>query len=111
MRCLENFITVLASTRCIGGKRLEDAQLSAIYVISWLRASLTIYLSEGLQQKKILLLGLIPVSRKFYVRKFTFADKIEAMHERSLVSVEVETRLTSRVISALFMLPLFYLRD
>ena len=40
-----------------------------------------------------------PVSRNFFVRtcvKFTFANKIEAMHERSLVSVRVEPRSTSR---------------
>ena len=50
----------------------------------------------------------------FYVRtcvKFTFADEIEAMHERSLVSVKVEPRSTSRLSSAVFILPLFYLRD
>ena len=33
------------------------------------------------------------------------------MHESSLVSVKVEPRLTSRLSSALFILPLFYLRD
>ena len=33
------------------------------------------------------------------------------MHERSLVSVKVEPRLTSRLISALFISPLFHLRD
>ena len=44
--------------------------------------------------------------------KFTFGNKIvEAMHERSLVSVKVEPRSTSRLCSALFILPLFYLRD
>ena len=43
--------------------------------------------------------------------KFTCANKIEAMHERSLVSVKVEPRSTSRLSSALFILPLFYLRD
>ena len=43
--------------------------------------------------------------------KFTFANRIEAMHERSLVSVKVEPRSTSRLCSALFILPLFYLRD
>ena len=42
--------------------------------------------------------------------KFTFANKIEAMHERSLVSLKIEPRLTSRLSSALFILPLFYLR-
>ena len=54
------------------------------------------------------------MSRNFYVRtcvKFTFASKIEAMHERSLESIEVEPRSTSRLSSALFALPLFYLRD
>ena len=43
--------------------------------------------------------------------KFTFANKREAMHERSLVSVKVEPRSTSRLCSALFIWPLFYLRD
>ena len=43
--------------------------------------------------------------------KFTFANKIEAMHERSFVIVKVESRSTSRLSSALFILPLFYLRD
>ena len=33
------------------------------------------------------------------------------MQERSLVSVKVEPRSTSRLSSALFILPLFYLRD
>ena len=42
--------------------------------------------------------------------KFTFANKIEAMHEGSLVSVKVEPRSASRLSSALFILPLFYLR-
>ena len=45
------------------------------------------------------------MSRNFYVRtcvKFTFANKIEAMHERSLVSVKVEPRSTSRLSSARF---------
>ena len=42
--------------------------------------------------------------------KVTFAYKIDAMHERSLVSVKVEPRSTSRLSSALFILPLFYLR-
>ena len=60
----------------------------------------------------------VKLSRNFYVRtcvKFTFANKIEAMYERSLVSVEVEPRSTSCELpclsSALFILPLFYLRD
>ena len=60
-------------------------------------------------------LGLISkASRNFYVRtcqKLTFANKIEAMHERSLVSVKAEPRSTSRLNSALFILNLFYLRD
>ena len=43
--------------------------------------------------------------------KFTFANRIEAMHERSLVSAKVETFSTSRLSSLLFILPLFYLRD
>ena len=54
------------------------------------------------------------MSRNFYVRmcvKFTFANKIEAKHERSLVSVKVEPRSTSRLSSALFILSLFYLCD
>ena len=33
------------------------------------------------------------------------------MHERSLVSVKVKPRSTSRLSSALFIFPLFYLRD
>ena len=52
--------------------------------------------------------------RNFLVRscvKFTFANKIEAMHERSLVNVKVKPRSTTRIRSALFILPLFYLRD
>ena len=58
--------------------------------------------------------GWFPVSRNFYVRtcvKFTFANKIEAMHEKSLVSVKVEPRSSSRLSSALLILPLFCLRD
>ena len=54
------------------------------------------------------------MSRNFYVGtcvKFTFANRIEAMYERSLVSVNVEPRSTSRLCSAFFILPLFYLRD
>ena len=43
--------------------------------------------------------------------KFTLTNQIEAMRERSLVSVKVEPRSTSRLSSALFILPLFYLRD
>ena len=58
--------------------------------------------------------GWLPVSRNFYVLrcvKFTFANKIEAIHERSLVSVKVEPRSTSRLSSALFIFPQFYLLD
>ena len=43
--------------------------------------------------------------------KFTFANKIEAVQERSLVSVKVERLSTSCLSSALFILPLFYLHD
>ena len=56
----------------------------------------------------------LPLSRNFYVRtcvKFTFAYKREAMYERSHVSIKVEPRSTSRCISTLYILPLFYLRD
>ena len=52
--------------------------------------------------------------RNFYVRtwvKFTFTNKIEAMHGRLLVSVKVEPSSTSRLISTLHILPLFYFRD
>ena len=52
------------------------------------------------------------MSRNFCVRtcvKFMFASKIEAIHARSLVSVKVEPRSTSRLSSARFILPLFYL--
>ena len=43
--------------------------------------------------------------------KFKFANKIGAVYERSQVSLKVEPRLTSRLISTLYILPLFYLRD
>ena len=43
--------------------------------------------------------------------KFTIANRIEAMYERSLVSVKEEPRSTSRLISTLYILPLFHLRD
>ena len=42
--------------------------------------------------------------------KFTFANKIEAMDERSHESVKVEPLSTSCLISTLYILPLFYLR-
>ena len=54
------------------------------------------------------------MSRNFHVRtcvKLTFANRIETMLEGSHVSVKVEPRSTSRLSSALFILPLFYLRD
>ena len=50
------------------------------------------------------------MTRNFYVRtciKFTYANQIEAMHEKSLVSVKVEPRSTCRLSSALFTLRLF----
>ena len=53
-----------------------------------------------------------PLSRNFYVRtcvKFTLANKIEALYEKSHVSVKVEPRSTSRLLSTLYILPLFYL--
>ena len=43
--------------------------------------------------------------------EFTYADKIEAMYERPHVSIKVESRSTSRLISAIYILPLSYLRD
>ena len=59
--------------------------------------------------------GWFPLSRNFFraptCAKFTFANKIEAMYERSYVSVKVEPRSSSSLISALFISPLFYLRD
>ena len=54
------------------------------------------------------------MSRNFYVRtcvKFTFANKIEAMHERSLVSVKDETSLNFSFKLSTFYLPLFYLNN
>ena len=50
----------------------------------------------------------------FYVLtcvKFKFANKMEAVYERSHVSIKVEAPSTSRLISTLYILPLFYLRD
>ena len=44
----------------------------------------------------------------FTCLKFTFANRIEAMHKRI---VNVETFSTSFLSSALFILPLFYLRN
>ena len=58
--------------------------------------------------------GWFPVSRNIYLCtrvKLTFANKIEAMYERSHVSAKVESRSTSRLISTLYILPLFHLRD
>ena len=40
---------------------------------------------------------------------FTFANKIEAMHEKSFVNAKLEPRSTSSLSSVLFILPLFYL--
>ena len=42
--------------------------------------------------------------------KLTFKNNIEATYERSHVSVKVEPRSSSRLISTLYFLPLFYLR-
>ena len=49
------------------------------------------------------------MSRISYVR--TCANKVEAMHGRSLVSVKVEPRPISRLSSALFYLASIYLPD
>ena len=43
--------------------------------------------------------------RVIFTCEGAFANKIEAMHERSLANVKVEPRLTSRLSSALFILP------
>ena len=67
-------------------------------------------LERDSNHKTALLFIIFPVSRNLNVRtcvKFTFANKIKAMYERSLVSVKVEPRSTSRLSSALFILPLF----
>ena len=40
---------------------------------------------------------------------FTFANKIEAMHERSLVSVKVEPRSTSRFEAQHFLPRLYFI--
>ena len=42
---------------------------------------------------------------------FTFANKIEAIHEKSLVNAKLEPRSISSLSSVLFILPLFYLGD
>ena len=55
-----------------------------------------------------------PLLGNFYVRtwvKFTLANKIEAIYERSHISIKVEPRSTSRLFSTLYILPLFYLSD
>ena len=53
-----------------------------------------------------------PLRDFFFILLYTSSyDEIEAMHERSLVSVIVEPRSTPRLSSALFILPLLYLRD
>ena len=70
---------------------------------------------SGPQRKLIIMRkAWFPLSRNFYVRtcvKFTLANKIEAMYERSHVSVKVEPRSTSCLISTLYILPLFYFSD
>ena len=40
-----------------------------------------------------------------------FPNKVEAMHEMSLVNVKIESRSTSCLSSTLYILPLFYLRE
>ena len=57
---------------------------------------------------------LMHVCNGCYVRtcvKCAFENKMEEMHERSLVSVKVEPRSISYLISTPYILPLFYLRD
>ena len=44
-------------------------------------------------------------------RKITFANKIEAVYVRSHENVKVKPRSTSHLISTLYILPLFCLRD
>ena len=56
--------------------------------------------------------GCFPVSRNFYVGtcvKFTFANKMEARHEKSLISVKVDPRSTSLLSSALFISCLYFI--
>ena len=43
--------------------------------------------------------------------KFKFANKIEAVYERSHVIIKVEPPSTSRLISTLYILPLFYIKN
>ena len=65
-------------------------------------------------RRKNLSQGRFPLPRNFFARmciKFTFTNKIEAMYVRLHVIVKVESRSTSRSISTLYILPLFYLRD
>ena len=40
-----------------------------------------------------------------------FANKIEAMYKRSDVSIKVESRSTSHLMSTIYILPLTYLCD
>ena len=40
-----------------------------------------------------------------------FPNKVEAMHEMSLLNVKIESRSTSCLSSTLYILPLFYLRE
>ena len=111
-----NIFNSLPSKAPFRGENVVTILMSPIYLLvytarqSLISKSIIKKASEVTEQPK----GLFPVSRNFYVRtcvKFTFANKIEAIHESCLVSVKVEPRLTSRLSSALFILPLFYLRD
>ena len=88
-----------------------------IYVSSWRRDRHFTWSSEpreGLATGRtktvpsFLSWGWFPLSRNFYVRtcvKFRFANKIEAMYERSHVSAKVEPHSTSRLISTFYILP------
>ena len=58
--------------------------------------------------------GWFLLSRNFDERtcvKFAFANKVEAMYERSHVSVKVQPSSTPHLISTFYILPLFHLRD
>ena len=98
--------------RCFGLSR--EPRTSRSHVIRSLQAGLRFEVHVCAARPRFSCEGWFPVSRYFYVRtcvKFTIGNKIEAMHERSLDSVKVEPRSTSRLSSAIFILPLFYLRD
>ena len=69
--------------------------------------SLTLHIDES--GRLFVNKGRFPVSRNFYLRtciKFTFANKIEATHERSFVNVNIEPRsspcLSSAVLTCLY---------